>query len=78
MEALINRVALMLANGVEESEACLYLVENSVCDADTAGLAIVASRLFLKWANEPVKEGAPSCQLRSWLVEVNRHDQEEG
>jgi hypothetical protein len=56
MEALINRVALMLANGVEESEACLYLVENGICDADTAGLAIVASRLFLKWANEPVKE----------------------
>jgi hypothetical protein len=49
MENLIQRFALMIANGMTEAEAAQHLVEIGSCDPDTAWLVAVAVRLLSKW-----------------------------
>lgn len=57
MEALIQRCGLLAANGLSDAEVAQYLVEGGICSPEQAFLAMTASKLLLKWDNEPVEGG---------------------
>lgn len=57
MEALIQRCGLIAANGLSDAEVAQHLVEGGICSPEEAFLAITASKLLIKWDNEPVENG---------------------
>lgn len=49
METLIQRCGLMASNGMTDAEIASHFVENGVCSSEDVFLALVASRLLVKW-----------------------------
>jgi hypothetical protein len=49
METLIQRCGLMASNGMTDAEIAAHFVENGICSPQEVFLALVASRLLVKW-----------------------------
>lgn len=57
MEALIQRCGLIAANGLSDAEVAQYLVEGNICSPEEAFLAVIASKLLVKWDSEHIEGG---------------------